>query len=607
MYIAPSTNIKILKGVPLDSSYDHSLYFENANSQATYFASKAKYTFANNTYQRVNKGTMRIGVCADNIYDCNYMMFQNTNFGSKWFYAFINSVEYVNNDVAEIEYEIDDIQTWFFDFDFEYCFVERQHTRDDEMYKYYEPEPVDVGEYVQINQTKLLEENFILIVQLTKLDLEFTPSASVVIEGPMIYDDCPQGCVFVAFKNTTQGLTTLKIFMDLLNSSVDLQNCLVAMYMVIDPGITDWGHYPPLQTPILPDSCPIPSGTRGVHKIINGSRTSQNDNNMSLPKNGDFSNVLLGGQNLDPEHGVNVTAYKPKNNKLYTFPYNFCSIYNGCGESLSLRYEFGTDNSQNIGRGTFGVKIISNITAPIQTVLTPINYKNVNNDSGTEENFENGLMSEQISLTNYPVCSWSYSAFERWVARDMPPMVLNVATAGLSSKLGIETQMRPKKMTQYRFEHNKERARGLNDFNVFSDVLGTLASAGVASYDGNIAKGNANVGGALVPNKSLTFFSARTTVTAEKAKVIDDFFSMFGYAINRCLTPNRKNRDKWTYIKTKGCHINSKNTNGYGLPADAQQNICNIHDNGITYWVNPSEVGRYDLTNTPLDDITQGE
>ena len=116
MYIAPSTNIKLLKGVPLDNTYDHTLYFEDANSQANYFASMAKYTFNNNTYQRVNKGTMRIGVCADNIYDCNYMMFQNTNFGTKWFYAFINSIEYINNDVTEIEYEIDDMQGSRLDF-----------------------------------------------------------------------------------------------------------------------------------------------------------------------------------------------------------------------------------------------------------------------------------------------------------------------------------------------------------------------------------------------------------------------------------------------------------------------------------------------------------
>ena len=93
MYIEPNTNIKILHNVPLDNSYDHTIYFANATDQYDFFVTKIKYNLTNYTYQRVNKGTMRIEGKADNYYDCNYLMFQNTNFGSKWFYAFINSVE----------------------------------------------------------------------------------------------------------------------------------------------------------------------------------------------------------------------------------------------------------------------------------------------------------------------------------------------------------------------------------------------------------------------------------------------------------------------------------------------------------------------------------
>lgn len=612
MYIAPSTNIKLLKGVPLDNSYDHTLYFEDASSQATYFASMAKYTYTNNTYQRVNKGTMRIGVCADNIYDCNYMMFQNTNFGSKWFYAFINSVEYINNDVTEIEYEIDDIQTWFFDFDFEYSFIERQHTPDDEMYKYYEPEPVDVGEYVQVNQHKLVDENLILIMQITKLELTISPSASVTMEGPAIYDDCPQGTIYIAFKPTADGLSSLEQVIHELNTNLDANNIIINMYMAIDPGLTNWGVYPPLGVNILPDSCPIPTGTRGLHTVINGSNGANNtdNNNMSLPKNGDFSNVLLGGENLDPEHGINTTAYKPKNNKLYTYPYNFCSIYNGCGESLILRYEFGTDNSQNLGRGTFGVKLISTITAPVQTILTPINYKNVNNNSGQDSDYNNGLLTEQISISNYPVCSWAFSAYERWVSRDMPPSVLNAFMGGATKGMEMNFTKPTKRESTHAFVNRYMHQAFNAQASVVSDVSDILVQSHMASYSGNIAKGNTNVGGALKPNKSLTFFTNRTTITGEKAKVIDEFFTMFGYALNRCQIPQRKARDKWTYIKTRGCHINPKNTSGYGLPSDAQENICNIHNNGITYWVNPSEVGHYNLTNTPINDVptpTQGE
>ena len=116
MYIQPQTNIRILQNVPLDTTYVHTIYFSSASAQQTYFASKQKYNLSSYTYQRVNNGIARVGIKADSLYDCNYMMFQNTAYGSKWFYAFITSVEFVNNECSEITFELDVMQTWFFNY-----------------------------------------------------------------------------------------------------------------------------------------------------------------------------------------------------------------------------------------------------------------------------------------------------------------------------------------------------------------------------------------------------------------------------------------------------------------------------------------------------------
>lgn len=91
---------------------------------------------------------MRVGLSADACYDCNYLMFQNSGFGSKWFYAFITSVEYVNNAVTEISFEIDVMQTWFFNYSVGECFIEREHSASDEIGENLVPETVNVGEYV---------------------------------------------------------------------------------------------------------------------------------------------------------------------------------------------------------------------------------------------------------------------------------------------------------------------------------------------------------------------------------------------------------------------------------------------------------------------------
>lgn len=81
MYIEPTTNIRLLKDVPLDNSYKHTLFFQTHADQIGYFVSKQKYSLGNYSYQRINKGVARVGICADNIYECNYMMFKNINFG----------------------------------------------------------------------------------------------------------------------------------------------------------------------------------------------------------------------------------------------------------------------------------------------------------------------------------------------------------------------------------------------------------------------------------------------------------------------------------------------------------------------------------------------
>ena len=145
MFIEPNTNIRILKNVPLDNTYTDTIYFSDVTSQTNYFIGLTKHNLSQQTYQRVTKGVARVSINAELLYDCNYLMFQNASFGSKWFYAFINSVEYVNNAVSEITFEIDVLQTWHFDYGFGRCYVVRQHALTDVIGENIATEPVDIG------------------------------------------------------------------------------------------------------------------------------------------------------------------------------------------------------------------------------------------------------------------------------------------------------------------------------------------------------------------------------------------------------------------------------------------------------------------------------
>ena len=121
----PNTIVRLLENVPFDSTYSDTILFTSVAEQTNFMQGKAKYSFNNFTYQRVNSSvaapriaySVRVPRVADDLYNCNYLMFQNSNYGSKWFYAFIKQVNYINPNNTEIIYEIDVYQTWAFDFE----------------------------------------------------------------------------------------------------------------------------------------------------------------------------------------------------------------------------------------------------------------------------------------------------------------------------------------------------------------------------------------------------------------------------------------------------------------------------------------------------------
>lgn len=155
MEIAPNSTVKLLTNVPLDNTYTDTIYFASAADQQTFFNSKAKRTFTNQSYVRKAAGVVRLDCVADYLYDVDYMMFQNTSYGNKWFYAFITDVVYVNDNRTDVYFELDVLQTWLFEMQLEVCFVEREHVTDDIAGAHLQPEPVNIDALKCYSQTGL--------------------------------------------------------------------------------------------------------------------------------------------------------------------------------------------------------------------------------------------------------------------------------------------------------------------------------------------------------------------------------------------------------------------------------------------------------------------
>ena len=156
MVVTPDSSIRLLK-CPIKLDDHNQITFANLTAQTTYFLS-LPYLYDNNlTYIRKD-GVIRVGTNSEIQYEdllhYNYVMYKNTHYEDKWFYAYVTSIEYKNDGCTEITIETDVYQTWMFDASFGTCFIEREHVNDDTLGKHTIPENIEHGEYGELQLVK---------------------------------------------------------------------------------------------------------------------------------------------------------------------------------------------------------------------------------------------------------------------------------------------------------------------------------------------------------------------------------------------------------------------------------------------------------------------
>ena len=148
-YIAPISRLKLLSKCPLVKGDENTLFFENSDEQYRYFNALTIITgdLTNIQYQRYKSNVVKVQVDFARCLTVNYMMFQNSQAGAggnKWYYAFVDKVEYVNPKTTRIYYTLDPLQTYLFNYKngFKNCLVERQHSEIDNIGSNIEPENI---------------------------------------------------------------------------------------------------------------------------------------------------------------------------------------------------------------------------------------------------------------------------------------------------------------------------------------------------------------------------------------------------------------------------------------------------------------------------------
>lgn len=552
MYIQPNTIAVLLTGVPLDETYDHTVKFASANAQRDYFLSKELMRVHPQTYQRHTENILRVEALADNLYHVNYLMFQNTSFGNKWFYAFVTKVEYVNNKTTELTYVIDVYQTWLFEMQIGQCFVEREHIVNDQIGANLVDEDLEVGDYeifdtIDIDgfgQQHDIGSNYYIVIATTEeeiigatglSELEIDPSKNVISGG----------CYY--YYTSLSNIEAVRAYI-LALSNRDQLDALVQIFL-------------------LPRVCVD-------NYVRNGSPILDTIFTVSTPES-----VSVG--------------YTPKNKKLYQYPYHFLEVSDNCGETQLFKYEY-FDKYKIYRDGTkVGFQFGCCFTPSSELCLIPAYYNaNANADIDTIDSGFN-MMMVSSSIPRIPYASDSYAIWlaqnSTWVAGHRvagseifsPKKIVNAFASTVATGAALGTKLGPV-------------AGGIGAFGAgvvsgFNAVFDNMANNEKAKMLPD--KYNAGTGGVNLQYGKLGFTCYGKKIKDDMLRRIDSFFEMYGYKTNELKVPNMDSRPHWNFVKTTWANINGN------IPADDIVKLKSIFNNGITFWKNPSEVGNYSLNN----------
>lgn len=514
---------------------NNQLTFANANAQFNYFNSLPKVEIEASTYQRKDS-TVRYAGNIENLYGYNYCMYRNHNYSDKWFYAFVTGLQWANEQTTIVSLKTDVYQTWQFDLNFKSCFIEREHVNDDTFGKHTIPENFELGEYVCNNKTDLQiakpnDGTAIVVFQVTTLDCDQAtfPSSSL-----NVYTGIPQGCYMFGFPLNSDNIGKIQTVIGTYDGA-GKGDAIVSIFLV--PYLaTEW-------------ETATGGGTLDQESfyVPKSSWTSRTDIIPAITMN------------------ASLDGYTPKNNKLKTFPYNYLYISNNAGVDIDYHYEDFNGNP--------AFALYSGIEQGGAVFLMPQNSKK----SGSGVSSDG--WSEGIPAGKLPTLSWTSDYYLNWQAVNGSNIKLQALTSGLKWGLGVAQVMSGGSGGSY------------STGSLASDVANMAQSIKEAKITPPQAEGNVSTGDVGFASGESKFTFRKMSVRAEYAKIIDDYFTAFGYKVNAFKVPNRTGRQNWNYVKTVGCNIEGD------IPQSDMQEIKGIFDSGVTLWHNPATFLDYSQSN----------
>lgn len=372
-----NSKILLVKNINMDKEYVNVLSYSESQMltlcEQNLVAQSNKYSFI-----RQNENEIYVNFSYQQCLQANYIAFQNTDYGGKWFFAWIDDIIYENDGTTRIKYIIDSWSTWFDYWTKKPCFIVREHVNNDTIGLHTIPENLDVGEVVEEKEQEdisLNEFGYVAIIS------SWNPSTEKQFSAITVYNKQVFGKpVYLIPSNQLSDLQNLGLFIIKTNADGHIDD-IDSIFWVPDALIN--------ASDLIENTASIGEQTFNFYSMKN--KFSIASFIQTVTKQHDFSD------------------YTPKNNKCYVYPYNYLLVSNNIGNTNIFKYEDFYSDTCN-----FKTELAMSIGVSGQ--LIPLSYKK-----------QARADDEGLSLAKYPTCSWSSDSFTNWLTQNAVNEANNMA------------------------------------------------------------------------------------------------------------------------------------------------------------------------------------
>lgn len=490
----------------------------------------------------------------EDLTQCNYLMYQNADISNKWYFAFIDNVQYNSLNSVIISHTIDVWQTYQFDITYYKNLILRSHVakNTDTVGRWLAPEPISVAPEFERKHNVFN-------------DISWTPQ--YVLHSTSVYNPNTKK---YEYKGSGTGASLSAEYGIFVDSDTDVQE-VVKKYGKLSPAEAlksdNDDEYSNWIADLLTGQ--IESFEKSLNNAVKLISTT------SISQLQDHRNELIGlyaipawvhnGTNKYATNNIKkkevtttlptetlACGYAPRNKKMLSSLCKAYLFYNENGFKLPLKPELFTSDTpvftvKSTELSTNGFLLQIGSYADYTAKTNKISY-NCENRLGYDAN--TGLDKVLNTLTS---------------AVGVVNAVGSVASQAFAGNVGGAVQGAVGAVQQSINMIDALGQRGVN----------TGASGDVMS---------------ITEKRAMPVF-ADVSPTEAQCRYIDDYLDVYGYAINEIgkISTYMKNRSNWNYIQVADCNIK------VSAPNDDFNKLKQMFESGVTIWHN--HFGDYDQSN----------